>query len=97
MMILLVDDGSSTTSGVSDSIPSATLRPCSSVEVVRSHKQFQAQISRYVHVSYAGAVSMLFIVVEVFDDFLEDDAAQVLKVADTALSFTEVVYVQVSD
>ena len=34
---------------------------------------------------------MLFIVVEVFDDFLEDDATQVFKVANTALSFTEVV------
>jgi len=63
----------------------------SSVKVVGSHQQLKAEISRNIHVSHTGALSMLLVVIKVFDDFLKDDTAQVLEVADTTLSFTEVV------
>ena len=36
---------------------------------------------------------MLLTVVEIFDDLLEDDAADVLEMADSTLSLTEVAYI----
>ena len=63
----------------------------SSIKVVGGHQQLKAEISRNIHVSHAGALSMLLVVIKVFDDFLKDDTAQILEMADTTLSFTEVV------
>jgi len=64
----------------------------SSIKIIRSHQQLKAQISRDIHISDARALAMLLVVIEVLDDFLEDDSTQVLKVANPALSFTEVVW-----
>jgi len=63
----------------------------SSIKIIGGHQQLEAEISRNIHVSHAGAVSMLLVVIEVFDDFLKDDTAQVFEMANATLSFTEVV------
>lgn len=60
--------------GYNSLIPASRL---SSVEIICSHQELQAEISWDIHVRYTGVISIFFVVVEIFDDFLEHDAAQV--------------------
>jgi len=50
------------------------LRGRSGIQVVGRHQQLQAQLGRDIHIWDIGLILVLFIVKEVFADFLEDDA-----------------------
>lgn len=63
----------------------------SSVEIICCHEKLKTQVCWYVHISYTIDVSILLIVIEIFDNFLKDDPTQVFEMTDTALSFTEIV------
>lgn len=54
-----------------------SFRYVSSIEVICSHQELQAEISWNIHVSYTITVFVFFIVVKVFDNFLKHDAAQI--------------------
>jgi len=62
----------------------------SSQQKVGSHKQFQAQLGRYIHVRNAFAIAVFFAVVEVFDDLLQHDTADGIEVADSCAGFREI-------
>jgi hypothetical protein len=45
------------------------------IQVIRRHQQFQAQLGRHVDVRYVFGVLVLFVVVEILAYFLEHEAA----------------------
>lgn len=67
---------------------------CSSLsdQIVTGTEEFQAQFSGNVHVGYADTVTVLFIVVKVFNHFFKDDAVDILEAAGSCLSFTEIAW-----
>jgi hypothetical protein len=60
----------------------------SGIKIIGGHQQLQTELTRYLHVGHTGALFVLLIVVEIFDDFLEDDSADVFEVTYTGLSLT---------
>ena len=62
----------------------------SAVEVVGSHEQLQAELAGDFHIRNASLLAILLVVVEIFDDLLENDAGEVFQEADTGDGFTEV-------
>jgi hypothetical protein len=50
------------------------------IQIIRRHQQFQAQLGGHVNVRYVLGVLVLFVVVEVLAYFLEHEAAVLLLV-----------------
>jgi hypothetical protein len=57
------------------------------VQIIRRHEQFQAQLGRHVDIRHVLGVLVLFVVVEVLAYFLEHEAAVWLSVDDLACVF----------
>jgi hypothetical protein len=57
------------------------------IQIVRRHEQFQAQLGRDVDVRHVLGVLVLFVVVKVLAYFLEHEAAVWLSVDDLACVF----------
>ena len=64
--------------------------PISSIKIFRSHQKLQTQLAGDIYVRDIVAVLVLLVVVEIFDDFLQDLAVDFLKVADAGDSFGKV-------
>jgi hypothetical protein len=45
------------------------------MQVIRRHQQFQTEFRRYLHIRHVFRVFMFQVVIQVFADFFENDAA----------------------
>lgn len=68
------------------------LRPCSAVEIVRSHQQLQAELTGDLRVGHTLLLAVFLLVVQIFDYFLEYDAVDVFEMTFTADRFAKVAY-----
>ena len=63
---------------------------CSAVEIVGGHQQLQAELTWDVRVGDAGLLTVLLVVVQIFNDLLQDDTVDVLEMTYAAERLAEV-------
>ena len=63
----------------------------SSIQIISRHQQLETEISWNINIGNSSLISVLFVVVEVFYDFLKYDSTEVFEMAYTTLGFTEVI------
>lgn len=61
------------------------------IQVVGSHQQLEAELGRNFHIGHILCVLHLFIVVEVFTNFFQDEAIDVIKDAGVGFGFHEAI------
>ena len=68
------------------------LRLCLAVEIVRSHQQLQAEFTWDLRVGHTLLLTVLLVVVQIFDHFLEYDTVDVFEMAYATDGFAKVAY-----
>lgn len=63
---------------------------CSAVKVVGGHQQLQAELTWNFRVGDAGLLTVFLVVVQVFDDLLQDDPVHLLEMTHSAERLAEV-------
>lgn len=61
------------------------------IQVVGSHQQLKAELGRDFHIRHILCILHLFIVIEVFTDFLQNEAIDIIKDADVGFGFHEAI------